>query len=50
MTAQGLRRPDVDWGEKVEVVNVTQRENERRNNAGVSAHGEAMPNEGIALM
>jgi len=51
MTSRGLRGPDVDWEEKLEVVNAI-RKNESSGNAGVLAHKiqecEAMPNEGIA--
>jgi len=50
MTSQGLRGLDIDWEEKLEVVNAF-RINERRECRCIGAHvhnGGAMPSEGIA--
>jgi len=50
MTSQRLRGLDIDWEEKLEVVNAF-RINERRECRCVGAHihdGGAMPSEGIA--
>jgi hypothetical protein len=50
MTSQGLRGVDIDWEEKLEVVNAfrIKREGRECRCIGAHIHGEAMPSEGIA--
>jgi len=51
MTSQGLRGLDIDWEEKLEVVNAFRIKREGRECRCIGAHihdGGAMPSEGIA--